>query len=806
MKKFLKYSFTYFMGFVTCLAVIVGVVFWAVNGLTIEAVENLTGSTIIDDSQIDDGAEVNLKKLSLPQLIQEVSKISSESSTVTLDSLLNRYGLSLPNDVLAMIPNEAMSMPINKIFTEDGISEILEVTDFEYLYAIIGEDAFPEPLKSTLASKTLDMVLSGDLNYILEGVKLGYIAGVTYQQQGAEWVAQYIDPDNPTIVELLEGVDVSDLLAVFNEGGDLFQVFAEGAGDVPLNVLIESFTSGESLIGKGATVGDFYELDPVSGTYSMNLEALVMDMCLGHVMGYTPIEDGDAIIGWTMDGTAISTINETIANIPLVDVMSGALDVMGTLGDLYVGELLGYTPVYDGDDIVGWKNGDADIDEVIATFASAKVSDLIDGTFDVAGEISSMTIADILALTSETYDLYKNGVLVEGQTYTIWYDGVTVVDPIIGALANKTIGELTAGISDFAIGTLTGYTKIDDSWYTVTQKPSPSGGMIYDANDVTGIIKYFVGLNVEDLQSGDALESVINDIVIGEALGYVNVDNVWYENYVDPVTNTPVEGILKSFVGLTIESLRDGDVITSALQNVIVGEEMGYYKEDGVWYTDETKTERVTGILASIADMSVGDLSNEDAVITIVNEQSVGEMLGYYESNDKWYKDEACTIELVGITKTIAKMKVGDLSTAEESIKDMKFGDVMGYHEDPVLGWVDANNESHGKVMSLLCGKKIHELESTVDGLTIGDVFSETEREGVLSLIEADTKITDISGAIKTALQEATLGDYIGLGILQEFDSTQESKLDFYAPGWESMTIEAFMTNLINNIPAVPGM
>ena len=810
MKKFFKYLLTYLLGFITCLALIVGAGYWVYTSVNISTIESWTGSTIIDQDQIEEGAEVNLKTMSLDKLIREISAISSQGDTMTLTALMSRYGLKLPSDVTGVLPDKALTMPINKIFTEEGKNEILQNTNFEYLYSIIGQDAFAEPLKSVLANKTLDKVVAGDIEYILDGIKLGYVAGVNYEKQGDDWVAKYANPNEPTMVELLEGVAVDELIATFGEGGDILAVLAKGAGDKSLKQIIESITAGETMLGEDVTVSEFYSYDSTSGTYTLNLEALVGSMRLGHVMGYTPETKNGEIVGWQSGSEKLDVINSAIANIELKDVVSGNFDIMATVGEFYIGELLGYTPLYEGEDIVGWTDGESEIDEVIASFASAKIKDLINGTFNVGEKLKSIKVADVLGYTSTDYPIYIGGsqAQVSGNKvyHTVWAKGSTEANSMVSAIANKTIGELTNGISGYTIGKLAGYYEIGGKWYTLN-KTNASGEIIYNATEVSGIMKYFTGLSIDALSSGASMESVINSVVIGDALGYVLVDGVWYVEYVSATENTPVEGVLESIVGLKIQDFKNGDAITNALQHVVVGAEMGYYEEDGIWYTDKTKTEKVTGILANIAGMTVGDLSNKDKIIEIVNQQSVGEMLGYYNDNGTWYTDSTKQTEVIGITKKIASMVVGDLAGAEGEIKDMSFGEIMGYHYDETLGWVDRDNVSHGRVMSLLCSKKVSELESTVDGLTIGEVFGEDEIEGtILSLIDKDTKIININTTLKSALIDATLGEYIELGILTDFSTEDKAKLDFWAPGWTELTIDEFLSELISNLPSPPSI
>lgn len=808
MKKFFKYLFTYIMGFITCIAVIVGGVFWAFNSVTLTTIENWTGTTILDESQVDTSAEVNVKELSLSQLFAEISKISTESNTITIDKLITRYGLKLTDDVKALLPKKAMSMPLDKLFTEEGTSEILKNTSFEYVYSIIGKEALPEPLRSVLSDKSLDKVLAGDLKYVMDGVKLGYIAGVTYEKNGNDWVVVYQNPEEPTLLELLEGVAVDDLLTTFNEGGDILKVLAEGAGNISLNLFIESITEGETLLGDGATINDFYKLDEKDDAYTINLEALVGSMKLGHVMGYTPLEVDDKIIGWKTADEEVSSINEAVANVALSDVVCGNFDVIDILGDFRVGELLDYNPVYEGDEIVGWLNDNEKVDEVISKFASAKVSELIDGTFDVNKEIKDMKISDVLGYTSAVYPVYKGGVQMQvegvGVTHTVWYNKSAEVNFIMSALADKTIGELTEGISDYTIGSLAGYTEIDGVWYSL-RKSTHGNDTIYEASDIEGIIKHFISLSVDSLSSGTGFESAINDIVIGEALGYVKVGETWYFEYESESKNTPVDGILKAFANLKISELKENSKITKAFQGVVVGEVMGYYDKEGVWYTAENNGEKVTGILASIASLSVGDLSSEDNIVKIVKEQSVGDMLGYYydEDNKVWCDNETDKIPLAGISKTLAEMKVGDLTSAEGTIKGMQFGELMGYELDSVTKkWKDGDTEL-GKIMQKICGEYVSNLENTINGLTIGDVFTDDEINGSVLFWIKDAKstpITDISSALQEAVEVATLQDYMDIGVLVIEDDDISTLNVYFSDEWPQWTINVFFDKLIEKI------
>ena len=862
MKKFLKYLLTYILGFITCIALIVGAVFWAFNSITINTIENWTGTTIIDESQIDEDAEVDVKGLSLSRLFGEITKISSESNTMTIDKLITRYGLQLDDEVLALFPERAMGIPLNKLFSEEGTNEILQNTNFEYIYSIIGEEAIPEPLKSVLSEKSLDKVVAGDLNYIMEGVKLGYIAGVTYEKSGDEWKVVYKNPDEPTMVELLEGVAVDDLLATFNEGGDILQVLVDGAGDIPLNLLIESITAGDTLLGVDVTIDDFYKFDEELNAYSINLEALVGSMKIGHVMGYTPVEEDGEIIGWkTAEDVAVTAINETFANVALADVVSGNFDVIDALGGFYIGELIGYTPIYEageivdwlnGEDevdeiiskfastkieeliegnfdvvdmiggfyigeligytpiyeageIVNWLNGEEEVDEIISKFASAKVEELIDGTFDVSDEIMAMKIADILGYTSAVYPVYNGGVQMQvggvDVNHTVWLDGEEEANFVMSALAGKTIGELTDGISEYTIGALAGYVEIDGTWYSL-EKSMLAGDTVYVASTVEGIIKHFVALSVESLSTGGALEDTINDIVIGEALGYVQVKDIWYIEYVSEAENVPVDGVLKSLVGLKISDLKNSNTITDVFQGVVVGELMGYYCEDGVWYTNEEKTEKVTGILASIVGLSVEELSDEEEIRNILNAQSVGDMLGYYYDGEKWCDNETSKTPLTGISKTIAGLTVGNLGDAESIIKDMQIGELMGYTLDGDGNYKDGE-KTLSAIMQTISKTKVSNLQTSIEGLTVEDVFGDVT--GVLSWIPSDTLITDISTVLPDAVAKAELGDCMDAGILAIEGETKD-KLNFYLPDWSKMTVSGLLEGLIAILPAPPGL
>ena len=293
--------------------------------------------------------------------------------------------------------------------------------------------------------------------------------------------------------------------------------------------------------------------------------------------------------GNTVEGAYVPVIgiNKLLASKNVKDLLEGGLDFNSLLGDLYLGELLGFTVeagvwyeyAKDGagnyivvengdltDNVYAYALGNA-CAKLEATLSGIKVVDLIsgDGVGTIMDTLQSLEIGYVLGYTYDGAKWMKNGSEVEG---------------LLAKLAGNTIGDLTndfnAIIGDWKIGEVLGYTETAGVWYK-------------NGSPVTGITAKLAAYTVNDLTGG--FDTIINGWQIGEVLGYTYDDDAekWYNG------NTEVKGVAAKLAGYTVGQLTGGfDTIISTWK---IGEVLGYTYTAGTWYNNATP---VNGVAASL--------------------------------------------------------------------------------------------------------------------------------------------------------------------------------------------------------------
>ena len=175
-----------------------------------------------------------------------------------------------------------------------------------------------------------------------------------------------------------------------------------------------------------------------------------------------------------------------------------------------------------------------------------------------------------------------------------------------------------------------------------------------------------------------------------------------------------------------------------------------YDETNDVWLREDGTT--ATGLMTSFAPLSVADMSNDEKVNDAIDTIVIGEAMGYYLNPDDgyWYRDRAYTDRLTGIIASLADTKIGGLGTK-------------------------------------------------IENLTLGDAFDASAfNSGFLSLLDPDTRITEMDTAATDAYQAANIEKLIDAGLLS-FTPAQETSLDyiFGSNAWKAFTIQEFLNQLI---------
>ncbi len=367
-----------------------------------------------------------------------------------------------------------------------------------------------------------------------------------------------------------------------------------------------------------------------------------------------------------------------------------------------------------------------------------------------------------------------------GYTYDektkAWYNGEVKdenkVTGVFATLADKTIKEISddpsGAINGVVLGEALGYTKVTDeegniTWYNGT-------------TEVTGVIASLVNETIGDIASKS--DEIINDVLLGDALGYTKVKNGdgtidhWLDkdgkkvtgalgnlaskkigeiskdpNFVNNLTLGEVIDIDSSNKILyALKDTKIGDLST-AINDMEIGTVLGYYKVTDeatgavTWYTDEECTNKATGITAALSDITIKDL-NETTLKNKINTLTLGEVITIDDDSNS-------------ILKVLSDKEIGNLSSA---LEELYLGEALGYTSttdgDGKTIWKDKDGVEASGIMAAFVGLKVSELNDNaklkekIEDLTLGDVITiNSDSNSILKALE-NTKISGLSNAI----------------------------------------------------------
>ncbi|MBP5350327.1 MAG: hypothetical protein J6Z13_08290, partial [Clostridia bacterium] len=893
--RFLALVLAFFLGFLSCIGAIVGVGYFAYAKVSLDQLEKWGVVSVNEDQYVDEDAEVDLTAMTIKAFISEIKELQNLDKTVSIDLLIERWGLKIPDELMAKIPAGVRSLSVKEIFSKSGISAILENTTVDYLYQFLPKDVLAEPAREVLAGKTLKEVVDFKMTDLLTGIKLGYLAGVQYEKDSSgHYFPVYKDPSNPTLLELLGSLDLGKTLDVVGNGGDMLTVVNDGMNDVMIDLLVKSISSGDNStlngIVAGKTIGDLIVEDETTGALSLDVGVLINGRKFGDLMGYTPVYyNGDAstgiivdwldgegarikgvmraladgtvnglgesggldtdallsnsyigffqeydpvydstgvITGWLKgDGNPPDRVNRTLANKKLTNLLGDGFSTDNLIAGLYVGDLMNYTPVEDGDgNIVDWKDSNGnDLDRVTAALAKQPVEKLMSGDFEVDDALEGLYVGDLMKYTP----------VKDGEDNIIgWKDSNGEdLDRVSESLAKKEITELTGG--DFKVGDALAGLYVGDLMKYTPVKDDPldaekvTGWLDKDGKPVTGLDRATANIDLKRLVDDDTykVSDAFDEVYLGEAMGYHHgedplpkVDPLdenekaryqWYKTK-DAVTgdlSNPTAGIEQKLANYFLGDLIDGkitsdeltkgmplheilnlhavdvplydnagdpmlyttgdheneqatvkiwydknnvkqsdtisslayctiDGISEQVNAVKVGGVTGLTLFEGNWYKAEFRNFGVdddryclsaaSGVLPSLADLSIGDLSNNETVTARIKTVTIGDAMGYYYYDGVWYTDSLHTSPVTGMMKALAPKTVGNMETIGD---DTPIGELLGYEKvggvwyETYVGVGDPGTKKASGIMASIADFHINGLGENVKTIRIGSIL-----------------------------------------------------------------------------------
>ncbi|MCQ2413586.1 MAG: hypothetical protein MJ082_02160 [Clostridia bacterium] len=847
--RILAFLLVFILGFLTCVGAIAGAGFYAYKKVSYSQLQEWGVPLPETDALIDEeGASVSLTSMTAEQLVKEIKKIRAmDADSISLDFLLDRYGVTVPESVTKFVPDVLRTTALKKLASQDGMKYVMDNVTLDFVFGLIPE-FLSAPAREALADISVSGVMSADLTLILGNMKLGYLVGVSYNKVGDEWQIAYADSENPTAMELLAPLNIGNLVDAILHGGDLLGSVRTDLGTVKIEDFLKNADSRVQAVIADKTIGDVITLNSETGKYTLGVKQLLDGLLLGSILGY---EQTDGV--WYDASLPLTGIDKALAGInigKLVDTTSG-YDIADAFQDTYLGDVMGFAKHYpdpaDTENYV-WMNGSDEVSGIQSTVADYNLYDLIKGniTLDVEG----MQIDSLLGIYPKEYLVTKEGVLLknpadltENFKATLYFSDEACTTPaadMLGAIASMSVDQLASGLDSIKIGSVIGCILYDGDWYDYSHTVY-SGEDALALTPASGILACLADLSIADLTDSSAVTAKIQNVKLGEALGYTKVYDPldpsvynWYDG------TEPAAGILGALADSKISE------IETSINTLSVGKVLGYEKRgDGKWYENASATEPVTGVLAAIidcqvqnlqtritalkvgevigwtfeggvwmdgtvpatgimtalADLTVNELSDSAKVSACIRTVKVGEAMGFVKRGDgKWYENSTAVDPVSGVLGAIADSDIGNIET---DVNGTKVGVILGYYtEDDTTWYTDSTkSEELSPLLNKISASQLSNIGSVMDNLVLSDIFTPAElSSGFLSLLFVTQKdsggstvlvggkpvkektsgnvpLSRVAEAMQDTMQYATVGEMIEKGVVS-IDDAAQSKLD----------------------------
>ncbi|MBQ2757568.1 MAG: hypothetical protein IJF31_03700, partial [Clostridia bacterium] len=529
-----RFLLTLLLGMTIAYGLIFYAVYYAISGFTLSDLQAMGIAQGVDEYLTDQG-EVDLTTVSLLELIADLNAVRADLGSHTLQTLITRYGVVLPEETMAKLPTDLFAIPLNTLLSSEVGTVVAENLKMGYILSFLPEGTLSKEAINTLAPRPISLLTEGKYSELLTGVKLGYLTGVKFNGAGE---IVYENPYAPTTQEALANLDLGTFFTAITQNGDILGALTTCLGDSRLKDVFSGI-SGGALFDKmlaGRLVKDVIILNEETGQYELSFTALASGVYLGDALGYT-LADGEWYSTYTDDGYAgddvkAGSMNAALAGISLSDVLDGELDIAATFDGLFFGDLQdGYvrgaaiTETVEGQPVtVGyvWTKNGAALSKVEAELANIKFADVLNGTLDVAVSVGSLYFGDVQGYTRRDV---MDGDVVVGHKWVKVADDLTETEltAMESALADISLSDAFKGnvdienvFGDLTLGEVQGFTlESDGKWYKSEGTPPV---LIY----VGAVQNSLANTKLLDVLNGNfTVSAAVSDLRLGDAMGYV---------------------------------------------------------------------------------------------------------------------------------------------------------------------------------------------------------------------------------------------------------------------------------------------
>ena len=782
--KVLVLVLVFTLGFASAFGALFGAGYYAYTKVSLDSV-GVNTDNVFDK----DAAEVHLSAMTIEGLVSEFQALQGISDKLSLDMLIARYGLMIPDEVIDVLPATARALPLAELFTEDGVmivldelyigqllsyerGELIPDTDGEYNWYFAGTTDPVTGLYSVLVNYTIaDLIAQNfDINIIMEKLTVATVLNL----HSDEYSDVYISDEG----SLVPVTDLEEAISVWrtNQGVKVSSTIAALA-DIPVSQLSTSLDdiSVASLLGFVEYSDDYYsyEISEVEGKEALvlteqsgitaelsdlniadfsngGIDDKINEMKIATVLGYTYNEE---------DGKYYDSDGEAATGVTAVIVGSAIGEVGSDINNVMIGEVCGFTKVEDADGNITWystysnSNPEQNVkaEGIMVSIADLTIDQLSDNNA-ITSRIETLTVAEALG--------YKKN--VDGDGF-IDKNGKPV-GGVMGVIADSQLNNIQSKIDESSIGELFGYTKDGDTWYT---------------KDDDGNLKKVSGVMASIADSTiDSIDSNIDNVLVGDIYGYTKgVDeegnDIWYSKYYG-------EGDERNVVATgAIAAIADAPIgnIDAEINTMRIGEACGYTKVGVNWYSEyygpnyPERNVKATGVMAKLADLTIEELNDNDKITECIETMTVADALGYAIDDDGNYLDKEGNL----VTGVMGVLAGTELNSIQATVDSTEIGKITGFTKIGDTWYTDAEGTTEaGGIMIAIADLKVSELKNNdkltecIEKLTVADALGYT--------LDGDGNYVDKNGNAVSGVMGVLAGTKLN-GIQGTVDNTKIGKI-----------------------------
>ena len=529
----------------------------------------------------------------------------------------------------------------------------------------------------------------------------------------------------------------------------------------------------------------------VLGNPNMKLADLFGDLKLGDVLGYAYCDNAgtgkctvtghtahDGKFTWYVKNgetySVAGALETALADVKMKDILSGNFDINEVIGDIYIGELMGYTycdhaaggtctvtghteTTHDAELTWYKKNGETPA-ALENALAGVQLKEILDGNFDINGVIADIYVGELIGYDycgkkyTKTEGEHTQYNVCTEETHTDNADGYHI-----------HADECTLGHSE---------TSHKAGWYK-------KNGTIYEEVGVVEGVMADIRLGYILGNSNVKFGDMFGSLKLGDVLGYEYCDmagtGATNKCTVEGHTATTHDNV-KTLTWYVKESAgyRMANAIERTLANVPMKDIL-----NGTFNVDDT-----------LKTLKLGNLMNYEYC------DGVGDacMIGHDEHTAGWYKNTAAGWEMISHEVYCDGEGKHCGVVTHDHTNPPTTGYAAGwYHYDAKSGkWVineDGKNTGNNILLCMI-GRSVNDFRSsnfTTDLVNdinnyvlIGDIYDMTAVTGPIKLISPNTKIGDISQAMSDVMKNATAGELEENGLLPVSATTTDRMSEVY--------------------------